>query len=62
VAATGPPAARPRSREHAADARPQPDVHRWYRHGYHMVTGVRECDGRLYLGSLTDSSVATVAL
>src|SRR5262249_54471477 len=24
------------------------------RHGYHMVTGVRERDGVLYLGSLTD--------
>jgi sugar lactone lactonase YvrE len=32
------------------------------RHGYHMVTGVRERDGRLYLGSLTDSAVATVTL
>jgi sugar lactone lactonase YvrE len=32
------------------------------RHGYHMVTGVREHNGTLYLGSLTDSSVATVSL
>jgi sugar lactone lactonase YvrE len=32
------------------------------RHGYHMVTGVREHNGQLYLGSLTDSSVATVSL
>jgi len=31
-------------------------------HGYHMVTGVREHDGNLYLGSLTDSAVATVSL
>jgi sugar lactone lactonase YvrE len=32
------------------------------RHGYHMVTGVREHNGSLYLGSLIDSSVATVTL
>jgi sugar lactone lactonase YvrE len=31
-------------------------------HGYHMVTGVREHDGTLYLGSLTDSAVAAVPL
>ncbi|GIH18398.1 SMP-30/gluconolactonase/LRE family protein [Rugosimonospora africana] len=31
-------------------------------HGYHMVTGVRERDGVLYLGSLIEPSVATVAL
>jgi sugar lactone lactonase YvrE len=32
------------------------------RHGYHMVTGVREHNGSLYLGSLIDSSVAAVTL
>jgi sugar lactone lactonase YvrE len=32
------------------------------RHGYNMVTGVREHAGTLYLGSLVDTSVATVAL
>jgi sugar lactone lactonase YvrE len=32
------------------------------RHGYHMVTGVREHDGTLYLGSLTDTAVAAVPL
>lgn len=31
-------------------------------HGYQMVTGVRERDGVLYLGSLIEGSVATVAL
>jgi sugar lactone lactonase YvrE len=31
-------------------------------HGYHMVTGVREHDGILHLGSLVDTSVATVVL
>jgi sugar lactone lactonase YvrE len=30
------------------------------RHGYDMVTGVREYDGTLYLGSLTEPAVATV--
>ncbi|SNT40039.1 Sugar lactone lactonase YvrE [Asanoa hainanensis] len=29
---------------------------------YHMVTGVREHEGHLYLGSLTESTVAVVAL
>jgi hypothetical protein len=28
--------------------------------GYHMVTGVREHDGRLYLGSLTERAIAVV--
>ena len=32
------------------------------RHGYHMVTGVREHHGTLYLGSLVDTSVAAVPL
>ena len=32
------------------------------RHGYHMVTGVREHGGTLYLGSLVDTSVAAVPL
>jgi sugar lactone lactonase YvrE len=32
------------------------------RHGYHMVTGVREHGGTLYLGSLIDTSVAAVPL
>jgi sugar lactone lactonase YvrE len=32
------------------------------RHGYHMVTGVREHAGTLYLGSLTDSAIAAVTL
>jgi sugar lactone lactonase YvrE len=32
------------------------------RHGYHMVTGVRERGGVLHLGSLVDSAVATVTL
>lgn len=32
------------------------------RHGYDLVTGVREHDGTLYLGSLTDTAVAAVPL
>ena len=32
------------------------------RHGYNMVTGVREHGGTLYLGSLVDTSVAAVPL
>ncbi len=30
--------------------------------GYHMVTGVREHDGRLYLGSLAERSIAVLDL
>jgi len=30
--------------------------------GYHMVTGVREHDGRLWLGSLHEPAVAVVTL
>jgi hypothetical protein len=32
------------------------------RHGYHMVTGVREHDGVLYLGSFTDHRIGVVPL
>ena len=30
--------------------------------GYHMVTGVREHDGKLWLGSLLEPAVAVISL
>jgi sugar lactone lactonase YvrE len=43
-----------------ADGHPVEDLQG--QHGYHMVTGVREHAGTLYLGSLTDSAIAAVPL